>query len=69
MWILIEFNVDSDEFQEWYREFTTFQVPAVAITEARSTKSMGFSINRLKVEIGQITRSRVTSMVPSVGWT
>ena len=28
----VEIDVDSDEFQEWYREFTTF--PAQAISEA-----------------------------------
>ena len=29
----VEINVDSDEFQEWYRAFTTF--PAQAISEAQ----------------------------------
>ncbi len=29
----VEIDLDSDEFQEWYREFTTF--PAQAISEAQ----------------------------------
>ncbi len=59
----IEIEVDSDEFQEWYREFTTF--PSQAISEAHYQIN-AVIISILKVEIGPIVRSRAIFMAQSV---
>ena len=47
----VEIDVDSDEFQEWYRAFTTF--PSQAISEAQH--QINTTINNKYVEGGNRT--------------
>jgi hypothetical protein len=58
----VEIDVDSDEFQKWYRAYTTF--PSQAISEAQYQIKESL-INTLKVHIVPIGRSRVTSVALS----
>ena len=62
----VEINVDSqsDEFQEWYREFTTFPDEQ---SQKPSTRSVQLLTNMSRAEIERIARNRGTAMVLSVG--
>ena len=68
----VEIDVDSDEFQEWYRAFTTF--PSQAISEAQHQINTTVTVIRLlasmsRAEIEPIARNRGTTTVQSVGGT
>ena len=61
----VEINVDFDEYQERYRAFTTFG--AQVITEAQ--QQIHGILNKYIEGGNPIARSRVASMVPSIGGT
>ena len=56
----VEINVDSDEFQEWYREFTSFRRKQ---SQKPSTRLIQILTNMSRVEMGRIARNKGSSMV------
>ena len=60
----VEIDVDSDEFQEWYRAFTRSHHKQ---SRKPSTRSIRLFAKMSRAEIEQIARNRGTTMVLSVG--
>ena len=62
-----EIDVDSDEFQEWYRVFTTFQAQAISEAQHQINMTINKYVEGGKLEIERMARNRGTSMELRVG--